>query len=289
VRAARLGRSRLTGAGQPPASGILAYLTLLAAFALAFGLWPSIDLAISGAARGLAGGSFASTEGSWWPLYHGMKPAFLTFAFAVLALGIASRVRRGRLLGITPRRAVFVLASLALIQGLVIDIYLKGAFGRARPRDIQQFDGDLSFTPFYLVSDACSSNCSFVSGHAGMAFSTFVLCFLVREKLWRRRLFRAALCFGLLAGWMRVIQGAHFASDVLAAGLVVFGLTWLLAFLILRPWRQPWDGWIPDYPSLPSAPGGSLAHRGQRRYKPGSRRVGGKPEPPPARRRSGGQ
>lgn len=284
MRGRALNRQGFAAGGLPPASGILRYLLLLVGTALLFALWPSLDQAISAAARAFAGGSFAPTDGTWWLLYAGMKPAFFAFALAVLLLGLASW-RLGRpLLGITPRRALFILASLFLIQGLAIDLYFKGAFGRARPRDVEVFGGSLAYSPFYLVSDACRSNCSFVSGHAGMAFSSFVLSFLPRDKRWRRRLFAAALCFGALAGWMRVIQGAHFASDVVFAGLIVYGLTWLTALLVLRPWPEGWDRLVPDFPAA-----ASLAPRSPRRYKPGSRRQEGPLGPSPARRRSGGQ
>ncbi|MBC6417101.1 MAG: phosphatase PAP2 family protein, partial [Rhodospirillales bacterium] len=114
-------------------------------------------------------------------------------------------------------------------------------FGRARPRELEIFGGSFPFTPFYLVSEACRSNCSFVSGHAGMAFSTFALSFLPRDRSLRLWLFSASLAFGLLTGWMRVIQGGHFLSDVLFSGLVVYGIAWLIALALLRPWLRRAD------------------------------------------------
>ncbi len=231
----------------PAASGILLYLLILIGLALVFAVWPALDLAVTRMARSLAGGDFAPTGGSWWLLYAGTKPAFFAFAAAVLLLGLASWILGRPLLGLTPRRALFVVVSLLLIQGLVIDVYLKGAFGRARPREIEAFGGAFLFTPFYLVSDACAKNCSFVSGHAGMAFSAFVFCFLAESRRWRQGLFWLVLAIGLLTGWMRVIQGGHFLSDVLFSGMVVFGTTWLVALLILRPWPGRAGRLMPDY------------------------------------------
>ncbi|MEO1190297.1 MAG: phosphatase PAP2 family protein [Pseudomonadota bacterium] len=237
-----------TGADLPPASGVLFYLLLLLGTALIFAAWPNLDLAASRFAQEVAGGEgFAPRDGSWWLLYAGMKPAFFVLMGAIGVLGFVSWVLGRPFLAITPRRALFAIAAMALIQGLVIDVYLKDGFGRARPREIEAFGGALTYTPYYLVSEACSSNCSFVSGHAGMAYSTFVLCFMATTQVWRRRLFWAALAFGLLTGWMRVIQGAHFLSDVLFSGLVVWGLTWLLALAFLRPWGQPLDRLLPDF------------------------------------------
>ncbi len=175
-----------------------------------------------------------------------MKPGFFLLGLAVLLLGLASWVLQRPLLGITPRRAFFVVVSMALIQGLVIDVYLKSGFGRARPREVEAFGGDLLFTPFYLVSDACRSNCSFVSGHAGMAFSVVALSFLPQTRRGRLLVLAGAILFGLVTGWMRVIQGAHFLSDVLFSGMVVFGLTWLMALICLRPWPERFERLLPD-------------------------------------------
>lgn len=239
------GFARKTGA-PPAASGILLYLLLLVGLALLFALLPGLDMASSEFARSVAGGAFAPRDGTWWPLYAWMKPVFFLIGLGVLLLGLASWLLQRPLLGVTPRRAFFVVASMALIQGLIIDVYLKGGFGRARPREIEAFGGDFLFTPFYMVSEACRSNCSFVSGHAGMAFSVVALSFLPEQRRWRLVILFAALAFGLLTGWMRVIQGAHFLSDVLFSGMVVFGLTWLMALLCLRPWPERFERLLPD-------------------------------------------
>ncbi len=235
------------GQGAPPAaSGILLYLFLLTALALVFAQWPELDMAATHLARSLAGDEFAPRDGTWRPLYAWMKPVFFIFAISVIVLGLASWWLQRPLWGITPRRAFFVVLSLALIQGLVIDLYLKNGFGRARPRDMEAFGGALAFTPFYLVSDACQKNCSFVSGHAGMAFSFMALAFLPQKRSQRLWILGAAIAFGLLTGWMRVIQGGHFLSDVLFSGMVVFGLTWLLALICLSPWPKRLERLLPD-------------------------------------------
>lgn len=228
----------------PAASGIVVYLLVLGLLALVFGLWPQLDLAVSAFAREISGGRFQFPDGWWHWLYAGTRPAFIWLSAVIGALGALSLLRRAPVLGVTPRIAVFVLLAFVVTQGLVIDVYLKIAFGRARPRDLVDFGGTLSFTPFYLVSDQCARNCSFVSGHAGMAFALFALVFVAAER-WRRRLFWAVLAIGLAMGWMRVIQGAHFLSDVLFSGAVVYGVTWLLHLVLLRPavWTRPW--WRP--------------------------------------------
>jgi len=220
----------------PRASGIVVYLLLLIAATVVFGLWPRLDLAISGYARELNGGEFQLRSGWWNWLYRGTKPFFLGLSALIALAGIASLLLRRPLLGwLDPRRAIFMLVSFGLTQGLVVDLYLKNVFGRPRPRHLTEFGGDATFTPFYLVSDQCSRNCSFVSGHAAMIFALFVFAFVLPER-WRRPAFWLALAAGLVAGWARIVQGAHFASDIVFAGLVTYGVTWLLALLILQRW-----------------------------------------------------
>jgi lipid A 4'-phosphatase len=45
----------------------------------------------------------------------------------------------------------------------------------------------------------------------------------------------AGLGFGLAVGLVRIVQGAHFLSDVAAAGLVVVAVNVLLARFLLLP------------------------------------------------------
>lgn len=234
-------RPGTTSVGPPAASGILLYLLLLLAAALLFGLWPRLDLLVSGYARDLSGGGFQPSDGWWWWLYAGMRPLFLAISAVVGMLGLAARLLGRSVLGLTLARAVFLLLCFAVIQGLVVDAYLKVAFGRARPRDIVEFGGPLVFTPFYVVTDQCARNCSFVSGHAAMAFAAVAFAFVV-PPTWRRRVFWAAMVFGAATGWMRILQGGHFLSDVVFAGLVVYGCSWLLNFLVLQ---KAWRVWMP--------------------------------------------
>lgn len=233
----------------PRASGIVLYLVLLIAATLLFGLWPRFDLVISGFARELNGGEFQLKGGPWNWLYRGTRPFFLGLSGVIGVAGVTSLLLRRPLGWLDPRRAVFLLISFGLTQGIVVDLYLKNVFGRPRPRQLTDFGGDSSFTPFYLVSDQCASNCSFVSGHAAMVFALLAFSFVLPQR-WRRLAFWLALAAGLVAGWARIQQGAHFASDVVFAGLVTYGVTWLVALLLLDGWldrfwqatRRRWSG-----------------------------------------------
>tara|TARA_Y100000741_G_C18169295_1_gene524575 strand:+ start:183 stop:905 length:723 start_codon:yes stop_codon:yes gene_type:complete len=93
---------------------------------------------------------------------------------------------------------------------------LKNLWGRARPKEILDFGGENVFTPWFSISNACESNCSFVSGDATVGFFVLSLYFLTKNKIF---LF-AGLILGFFIGLIRISLGAHFLSDILMAFLI---------------------------------------------------------------------
>ncbi len=165
----------------------------------------------------------------------------ILFALAggVALLGVAAGVSRRRLAGVTPRIAVFVVASLALGPGLVVNAVLKDHWGRARPSTIAEFAGPnqaeiLRYTPPLLPAGQCSDNCSFPSGHAALGFWLVTFALLAPPR-WRRWSLAAALGVGAAVGLSRIAQGAHFLSDVAFSAAIVIGVARLLQGLIVAP------------------------------------------------------
>ena len=117
--------------------------------------------------------------------------------------------------------------------GLLVNEVFKAESGRARPATVQQFEGTRQFTPAFEPSDQCSSNCSFVSGHAAMGFFFLAFAWVLRDRRW---LYWGA-AIGLLVGLGRMMQGAHFLSDVLFGYPVVYLTALLLARPLLGRWR----------------------------------------------------
>ena len=216
---------------------MVVFLGLMAAAAAPFVLAPTIDLEVARFVHRQFGAAFLSTGGPWWPLYVGLVPVVYAIAAIVLLVALANLVLGRRWLGLTRRVAAFILLSLALGPGLVVEFGLKDHWGRARPRDLVEFGGEARFTPAYLPSEECASNCSFTSGHAAMAFY-FLTFALLAPAPWRRPAVAAVVLFGGLTGAMRVAQGAHFASDVIASGFLVTGIVWALKAAIVD-WGRP--------------------------------------------------
>ena len=67
-----------------------------------------------------------------------------------------------------------------------------------------------------------------------MGFWVVAFAFLVPAP-WRGRAIALALAFGALVGWVRIIQGGHFLSDVVYAGLLVVAVTWGLWRTLVAP------------------------------------------------------
>lgn len=160
-----------------------------------------------------------------------------TLAFCLL-LWIASLMFRQTFLGITTPRMIYLLATLVIGPGLVVETILKSYWGRARPNDTVFFGGHAAFTPPGWIAQECSHNCSFVSGHAAIGFWLTAYAFLL-PKQWRMTGVVAGLACGAVIGFVRVIQGAHFLSDIVFAGAVVLLVNAGLAHLILRRAEKP--------------------------------------------------
>lgn len=156
-----------------------------------------------------------------------------TFAFCLL-LWIAGSLFRQPFLGMTTRNMAYLVVTLAAGPGLLVETFLKSHWGRARPNDTVFFGGEAAFTPPGWIAQECAHNCAFVSGHAALAFWMTAYGFLL-PAAWRRRGILAGLACGGAVGLVRVIQGAHFLSDVVFAGAFILIVNTVLARLLLRP------------------------------------------------------
>jgi lipid A 4'-phosphatase len=142
--------------------------------------------------------------------------------------------RKRPLCGLDRTGAIFLIVSLAVGPGLIVNSALKDHWGRARPGQIVEFGGSRQFTPALEPSDQCERNCSFPAGHPAIGFYFVSFALLIPAARPRRWVFVAAILAGALIGLMRMAQGAHFLSDVVFSGLIVIGSSWLLYQLILR-------------------------------------------------------
>ena len=209
----------------------------LAVFAVALALFlllPQIDLQTSAlfytAERGFVAKNWAPVAA----LYNSIP--WLAWGIAVVVgFGTCWLLVVGLPLWRLDRKALcFIALSTALAPGIIVNTVLKDHWGRARPHQIWAFGGTREFSPAPLPAAQCPHNCSFPSGHAALGFSLVAFALVLPPGTARRCGVAAALGFGALIGLARIAQGAHFLSDVVYAGLLVYGIAAALHWWIVK-------------------------------------------------------
>lgn len=198
------------------------------ALLLPFILLPRIDLAVSGWFFDAALQSFPARISPMFEWVRRVMPYFM-FAGAgyVAVLWAAGEIMGQIFLGVSRRVGFYLLSSLALGPGLIVNALLKDNWGRPRPSTIREFGGPDYYVPPLVMSDQCANNCSFSSGHGALGFWPVALALLAPPR-WRGWAVAAAVVFGGLVGLVRIAQGGHFLSDVAFSAVIVIGTTlWL--------------------------------------------------------------
>ncbi|MES2435224.1 MAG: phosphatase PAP2 family protein [Pseudomonadota bacterium] len=224
----------------PSNSIIAALVALIGLTLLVFGIWPGIDLAVSGFFHdaSLPGASgFAVRHIGWIEALRNLiwDGTLLMPLLAAVLLGWSLwRKTSGWFWG-------YILALFLIGPGLIVNAGFKAYWGRARPSNVIDFGGTAQFTPAWQISDQCAKNCSFVSGEGAGATALTIALILI---LLRYRshiafpLYRAAQALTLASlafvGWQRIAAGGHFLSDVLLSALLVSLIAAILARLMLN-------------------------------------------------------
>jgi lipid A 4'-phosphatase len=212
--------------------GVVIYGALFLFAAALFSTVPRLDVSVAG--WFYRGGFFLADEMVFRLVFRLVY--WVTDALAIL-LPVALLTilwRRKTLCGIDRIGAIFLIVSLAVGPGFIVNTALKDHWGRARPQQIVEFGGSKQFTPALEPSDQCDRNCSFPAGHPAIGFYFVSFALLIPAARPRRRVFGAAILAGALIGLIRMAQGAHFLSDVVFSGLIVIGSSWLSYLVILR-------------------------------------------------------
>jgi len=196
-----------------------------------FLIWPSIDLTV--ASNYYDNGRFIYADNGF------VRFIYLVFAkihivyllLFIVAISICSRKRWFA----WRKRWIFLLLCLLIGPGILVNLVLKdNSVGRPRPQHITQFGGADQFTPVFHYSGACDKNCSFVSGHAAIGFYLMAVAWVRQRRIW----IAYGVILGSLVGFVRILQGGHFLSDVIFAGW----FTYFTYFLVGRAMGIPFPG-----------------------------------------------
>lgn len=245
-------RSKAVSAGTgQPAFGLwadpvvtLALLALWTALAIVFNGEPEIDRAVSAAffsrtacpegTTGIVCGSFPLAANPFW---SGARQAMhylpISIALALLAASLRSVFSGPGLSRQQVRFAAVALCALAIGPGLLVNGFLKDHWGRPRPVSTDLFGGDLPFVPAARWSDACQTNCSFVSGEAASVF--WLVCLIpLLPPGWRRVGGLVLALAAIFTSTLRLAFGGHYLSDVILGGLSSFIVFSTLAVVAAR-------------------------------------------------------
>ena len=138
---------------------MLAALTLVV-----FAIWPELDLA--GARYFYHGGGFFGRNDfeRFGRDFFRVTPFVVLVAYA--ALWLAKRLGAKLRWAPSGRAMIFLIATMVIGPGLIVNLGFKDHWHRPRPIQTQDFNGPNPFVPWYDDNGGCKKNCSFVSGEA---------------------------------------------------------------------------------------------------------------------------
>ena len=215
-------------------TGLVLVLAIAAVVGVTFAVFPELDLAISRVFYDPAKQDFSLRFHPWlvWLRGESMWVVTALVAPAVVALVVKLALPFTRML-MSARAAVFLVATLILGPGLLVNVTLKDYWPRSRPIDVPEFNGSERFVPWWDPRGVCPKNCSFVAGESAGAFWTLAPAALAPLP-WRPLAYAAAVAFGVSVSALRIIFGGHFFSDAVFAGVFIFLVIWLVHGLIYR-------------------------------------------------------
>ncbi|MBA5778640.1 phosphatase PAP2 family protein [Stappia sp. F7233] len=225
-------------AGRYPLTACLIYIAVISAFFLVF---PGVDIAVSRAFWSPETGFPAAQSDFLVRLRHLGPHLVRLIAIAAGAVILVKLAWPDRPPLLPLRVPLFLLSTLALAPGIVVNAVLKDNWGRPRPRMVEIFGGDAPYVPVWHIADYCEKNCSFVSGEASSGIWLVSLAFLV-PAAWRKAVVVPTLALAFALSLNRVAFGGHFLSDTMLS----WGITLLVILLIHRLLFVHCPRWLGD-------------------------------------------
>jgi lipid A 4'-phosphatase len=195
---------------------------------------PSLDLKVASFFRDMAGQPGARRFDRAIDAIRLVGPYVIVGAVApalvTLAMKTFSPQRASPMSG---RAALLVVMTLALGPGLLVNGILKETWARPRPGMVTEFGGDLAFMPWWDPRGSCDSNCSFVSGETSSAVWMMAPAMVVPPP-WRFVAIGAAGLYAVVFGFIRLLAGGHFLTDVIFATIFTGLVIWAVHGLLFR-------------------------------------------------------
>lgn len=217
-------------------TGLIIALAIAVGVGGVFAVYPQFDLDISALFYDPVTHKFVAWETD--RVEYARNAATLLIALLVTPAFVAvagKLIMPRRPMLIASRAALFLIATLTLGPGILANGLLKEHSARMRPEDVVQLGGTARFTPWWDPRGPCTANCSFIAGEPSGAFWTMAPAALAPPQ-WRVLAYAGALGFGAAMGTLRVAGGAHFFTDAVFAGVLMFLVVWTFHGVIYR-WK----------------------------------------------------
>ena len=173
----------------------------------------------------------------WWVLLiNAYVPTVFRWCLLAALLGwVAASLRPGWQAWRLP--LLFVVLAGVLGPGAVVNWGFKDNWQRARPYQVENFGGPQKFSRAAVMTNQCDANCSFVSGH--VACGVFLVSLGLVHRRRQRRWAAVGVLAGLVIGFSRMADVAHWLSDVLWAFPITLAVSWLVWKGLLALYRKP--------------------------------------------------
>jgi lipid A 4'-phosphatase len=229
-------------------TAFFALVGLAALTGLVFATAPGIDLAVASFFHGLAVQTAIPRLYRAIEVARSFEPLVTTLALApAVVIVVIKMFWPRRTTFISGRAALFLIVSLILGPGLLVNTVLKDHWSRPRPGMVSDLGGHMVFKPWWDPRGACESNCSFVSGETSSATWLFAPAVLVPPP-WRYAALAGVAVYATAIALMRLLLGGHFLSDVTFAAIFTGLVIWAVHGLFLRwrigPSEQTADAWF---------------------------------------------
>lgn len=208
------------------------FLIASLALAVVFAVFPSIDLWVSKLFYKQSEGFYLNHHPALVLIHESVPYLVGSLAVAYFSLLGLSFMNRHPVAFLTKRKLCYLIAVMVVGPGLMVNSFFKDQWGRARPLQIEQFGGDKQFSIAFMPSDQCKRNCSFTSGDASVGFALFSWALLATRR--KRIFYIGALSAGGVIGVARIMQGAHFLSDVIFSGVFVYLVAYILHHKVFK-------------------------------------------------------
>jgi lipid A 4'-phosphatase len=229
---------KTSGAALTPRTVGFVLVGLAALTGLVFAVAPGIDLAVAGFFHRVAVHDNMPRLFRAIEILRKLEPVVTMLAVAPAVAVLLVKLFWPRRATIMPARAaLFLIVSLVLGPGFLVNTVLKDHWARPRPGMVANFGGDMTFKPWWDPRGTCTDNCSFVSGETSSAVWLAAPALLVPFP-WRYAAFAGVAVYATGIGFMRLLMGGHFLSDVLFAAIFTGLVIWIVHGRLLR-WRMP--------------------------------------------------